>query len=903
MVKTIKFFDPRDKQYGELSNNYRYWMTIDKVKYPTITNFIYSNMLVKPQLRQELQQFNSGVESKGGSIRDEAKTVDIMTKYMELVAKERNIIIKNAVENAYRSKLDNKDNLNLRQKLLSTGNAPIKYISQNNFLGVGPQGTGNNIVGKYLMQIRLQLRNAKIKQERDYAIYEAYLAQKGLQTEIFNGSDLSIYLGKSPSAIIDMIGRSVLVKGSLGQDTIIDVLHKKGLIDNEVYIAVDHPTTLVQSVRKNELAQLRQRQLARRIRVVFEMYSDYTLEKHYPDLKPEQYSQAREQQITKVGLETLVEMEKQAYYLFTEGMLSERLSDNIDRKFLDIPLPSTKDVAEAQEYVPPPLDGTYLESIGNPIEIHPIPQTKEQEEYSVFSPIDNTNIFTIDNRQYPTICHFITISLIANIPTVKTMDKAYEYIIIPTMNSYVQPKIKFQDYNTLSTKYQNLYDIDRQTRMSYFMQLGLNKKFEDRLLQDILIMTGDANLVWDDFNDPILGVGSKEYPGTNIVGKYLMTLRDQLILVRKNEKIDAITTEDITSILSEDKFLYGWIQMRVKDMCKVIYTMKQYIDTKLGTTTEMSDVKMVMISSTTLDTIYQPCSHIFGSVDKITAHVPHYFRVMVQLCPGFKDVSADVVDVIWKRIAVMFYYLIEHTKLETTANIRNTIAGLEKLVSKGGPCVEIVTNTRDNCIISALVNLISGISKFNTILKMSPPVTKQDVETATSIILNKDVSDEINPGKLEEINDPHDYLKDDQHIADEMAKKFYNDYTDGIIDKDTMAKRRSIAMAARSKYWADRIKNKDKDKDKDNGDDSDIDKLFETQNDALLLGEEEAEDSVEMEDSVEYDKLVNMLKSIDNIDNPGKIASLIAGAVPTIRNYSMPDKIRYNRINFFATQK
>ena len=129
---------------------------------------------------------------------------------MELVAKERNIIIKNAVENAYRSKLDNKDNLNLRQKLLSTGNAPIKYISQNNFLGVGPQGTGNNIVGKYLMQIRFQLRNAKIKQDRDYAIYEAYLAQKGLQTEILNGSDLSIYLGKSPSAIIDMIGRSVL---------------------------------------------------------------------------------------------------------------------------------------------------------------------------------------------------------------------------------------------------------------------------------------------------------------------------------------------------------------------------------------------------------------------------------------------------------------------------------------------------------------------------------------------------------------------------------------------------------------------------------------------------------------------------------------------------------------------
>ncbi len=266
--------------------------------------------------------------------------------------------IQSAVELAYKAKQDSNDILT--RKLLSTDNSPIKYISDNDFLGVGQQGTGNNLIGKYLMQIRRQLRNAskykeqaKLQQDRDYALYEAYIAQKGLQSEIFNGKDLSIYLGKTPSAIIDMIGRSELVKGALTQDTVINVLHKKGLIDKDVYIAIDHPTTLVQAVRKQELRQLYNRQVSRRKRLVFEMYSDYTLKKHYPDLKPDQYNTAKEQQMSKIGAETLLEMENQAYELFNQGMLSSKLSDNIDTKFLQIPLPSKKDITEAEEYMPP----------------------------------------------------------------------------------------------------------------------------------------------------------------------------------------------------------------------------------------------------------------------------------------------------------------------------------------------------------------------------------------------------------------------------------------------------------------------------------------------------------------------------------------------------------------------
>ena len=51
----IKLFNPNDKPFGKLSNNAYYPMTIDGKNYPTVTNYILSNMVATPLWKTILQ--------------------------------------------------------------------------------------------------------------------------------------------------------------------------------------------------------------------------------------------------------------------------------------------------------------------------------------------------------------------------------------------------------------------------------------------------------------------------------------------------------------------------------------------------------------------------------------------------------------------------------------------------------------------------------------------------------------------------------------------------------------------------------------------------------------------------------------------------------------------------------
>jgi predicted NAD-dependent protein-ADP-ribosyltransferase YbiA (DUF1768 family) len=892
MVRTIKLYDPRDKQYGDLSNNYKSWITIDRVRYPTVTNFILSNMLTTPHLRRELQEFSD--------------IKNIENKYTELLTKEINTITQNAVETAYTSKI--KNNQVLSEKLLSTGKSPIKYIASDEFLGSGKQGTGYNLVGKILMQIRHQLRNsfkyqqeAKAQEDKDYTIYEAYLAQKSLQQLISKGKDIIDYIGKSPADIIDYMGRSEVMKGSLDHDTVINVLAKRNLIDPEVYLSVEYPTILAQVIRKNELGMLRKRQIGARTKIIFEMYIDYIIEKNFPSLKPEQYVLARKQQLEKIGYEAYDDIAQRVMKLYYDGMLSERLSKNIDHQLLELYIPTTRAVDEAEAYILPTKENStdssipYTEPVGIPIEIYSLPQNEEQSMYTVFSLIDNTLMINIYGRIFPTIFHYVTASLIARIPSIKNMTNAYKYVIIPSEN----PVPKFVNYDNLKNQYDKLNIEDMATRIEYYMQVGMNSKFENRTFQDSLLLTGDDKLEWNDSFNSILG-----NPG-NLTGKYLMSLRKKFKLQRNEEKIDSLKVDDITTILEKDKFLNDWLQMRVSDMCKVINTMKNNLNEKLESPVNITS----NLVTSTLDKVYQPCSHIYESAKDITAPVPIYFRLMVQTCPGFNNAETEVVEILWRRVAVIMYYLIEHTKNLSTYNIRSILGNIEQLVTQGGSCIEVAPNPRDNCIISALVNILNGIVQFNKDMGTSSILGKQDVETAASIILNNDIIGEVIPSKL---NDEDIVFEDAaieaKRVGADIATQAYRAYTNNEIDRDEITRNRIAVMKARSKYWNKRMK------DQKNNEGIDLETLVDDSlNEDDDYEEMERQLEISMEKSIDDDdviepgmenaSLLDILRNMEGVKYPGRFATLIAGATKIIKGYKMSNRVKTNRINFFATQR
>ena len=51
----IKLFNTNDKNFSKLSNDAYHLITIDGQKYPSVTNYIYSNMLTTPTYKLIIQ--------------------------------------------------------------------------------------------------------------------------------------------------------------------------------------------------------------------------------------------------------------------------------------------------------------------------------------------------------------------------------------------------------------------------------------------------------------------------------------------------------------------------------------------------------------------------------------------------------------------------------------------------------------------------------------------------------------------------------------------------------------------------------------------------------------------------------------------------------------------------------
>ena len=880
MEESYTIFDPKDKPFGCLSNNYKHPMKLDDKYWNTVTNYIYANMLTDPMNIERVRKIS--------------KPKEIKTTFLDLSTIEINDITMKSMEIALTEKFKNTQ---LAEKLIATDNSPIFYVSQNQILGTGVTNDGKNMYGKYLTQIRFNLRNSFKKQKQEQAkidqeqkIYDTYLAEKGLIKSINDGNDLKKFINLSPKEIIDKLGRSDLERTSPTRDFIVELAYKKTL-NQELLNAIEHPNTLVLYIRKKEMRKLRLRKIKEQKEIIFDMYADYLLEKHYPDLKVEQYTQAKKQELSTIGWKQQDDLQDRLFELFKKDMLSDRLSNSIDKRMASYIIPTELDVEEAEKAsiliddTKVKIDTPYVTEKGEPILIYTYnedPKYEKYKKYMDFSPTDiSSGMLKIDNKLFPSVSHYITYNFILHLKSfnLKTKNKAtgkvnntklvkeaYSELLID-VNTQIEGVQSFLNIEQLSLKYLKLQDLDYKEQLKNLATKGLDKKFEDRGLQDILLFTENATLIYNDFSDPILGVGDKTQKGLNYIGEYMMKLRMKYKELRKDETFTKLDDTHISQILTEDPFMKEWLNMRIKDMCKVVTIMKNYLYIK-----EEQDILLKPDTVTAiLDKIYQPCSEIFEASHLITNKIPEYFKSMVTKCPGFDKIDHKIIELMWKRIAVIIYYLIQHMENSNIKNIRAVIARIELLVTKGSKCISVILDDYENCILSAIINLTRGIIEFNKQYSYSTIVTEQDIKTAASIILNADVYEDIK----------------------------INDGTNKISP--------TIIQVAYDLENAD----EEGDRGDEGGDRGDGDEEFFFPPDDDDDDEENRVDNFDEyapEDddngfSPYTDMIISQLNEIDEIKEPEKIAGIIENAIQIIKTYPISKKVKQNRINFFATQR
>ena len=1055
-MTTIKIYNNRKNSLPRLSNNFPQEMTIDGIKYRSVTNYIYSNMLRTAMPRSLMSNAKTHGKCVGSANcrsiigsqgkcsktpRESLKTMcenagctfanlSLPDQYEEFREKENMDFINTHLDIALESKISNSDELT--KILLSTGNRPVRYISDNNILGIGLDGNGKNVFGKVLQEMRVRFSGAKSQQIRNENMekmntkkYNTYVAYTNLTKLLMTGNDLNDYEGMTSTEVLEkMKNDNVAIGNTFYKDLIITGINKiiknlqtakvnqdddvggecleeiraenysfeklrgeKSWIDINVIISIFKPNSLSVLVRGDNLGKLAEQLVRNEKKLVLGMYMDYLLRKQFPNIKPERYEEARNQQLVTLDQNDLTKLQKRVWDMYNKGMLSASLSDLIDDAKKKVPAP--KDIETAgllSDAIKKSFDANKKPILQNVIknvngETVDIYVNTGNNMYDVFSPLHKEDI-DIANHKYPSITHYLftmNLSVLYDVTDKSKklkrigVDKAYD--MLTTGNN------EFKTIKEIEEVVDRLKDHSYNEEIKIYTKTALYFKFnKSRESQNELISTENKRILWEDRRDDVLGSGA-DGRGFNFVGKVLEKIREIWKEARKGEKIDQLSTDDITKVF-DNKFLRGWFRMKTHDMCNIIVTMKDYmyikhailIDdvktqddtnkhifshyTRKGKTNPTSeenlllgafgddsssddeendnekhlyskdeeiDEKEIDFVTTVLDKIYLPCSHIFAATDKIKVEAPEIFKNMVTDYHGCKNMSNKVIDILWKRIAVIIYYLIELLVSPTSINIVTTLGQIEGLVSKRRKCKEIIQDPEDNCILGAILNILKGVIILDKKYGKNKGVQVVDFDAATTILLNINSLNEQRALRLKKsgivTHKPEVDINYIEKVKEDLKAFGYSKtIIKSVIDDIKLVNKQidyeTLAMSKKAEgNDTDIFKRKGKKK-KIYRKKSEINEMMPGMNDGEIGEYESSEDESEDESEaggkdnktlpsiplavVEELKLIG----VDAIDIvPGLIVTMDK-SIRFVKDYKLlPSRIKTNRINFFSTER
>jgi ribA/ribD-fused uncharacterized protein len=147
MTEIIRFYSVSD-EFGEFSNFSPHPIALDGKRWPTSEHYFQAQKFQDPGKREEIRKANSPMiaarlgRSRKSPLRRDWESVKI-----------------GVMHDAVRAKFTQHDTL--RALLLSTGDAKlVEHTENDSYWGDGGDGSGKNMLGRILMQVRDELRTA-----------------------------------------------------------------------------------------------------------------------------------------------------------------------------------------------------------------------------------------------------------------------------------------------------------------------------------------------------------------------------------------------------------------------------------------------------------------------------------------------------------------------------------------------------------------------------------------------------------------------------------------------------------------------------------------------------------------------------------------------------------------------
>lgn len=858
MPKELLFFDPKDRPFGFLSNNYVFDIPIGHQTWPMVSKYVYASLTNVPTYKNIIKL----------TPLKEAKQVT-----EELVKQETSSIVAHSIQDVLKAKLS-METSKFRDALIATANSPLEYRQDDEVVD-----DFSAMLVKYLYQLRhgyhvaiKNLERTAIRDDYFHRIYARYHARNIIYDVLNAEKDIRPYYNKTPTEIIEIAKDPV---ESTKRDAVIRrLIEKKNTMVMEDIVYVDYPETLVPSILKERIAIYAENK-SRKLRVeILNSYLNYLLEKEFPDVPPEKYELAKKQQLGSITQEKRIAYANKIWELYTEGgALSERWSQKADEIVDKYYIPSQKEIESYENYVMPDpeqkkeMPYTYIQTAlsGEKSVIYPIDSPIVSDANKKFLPLSPyyEEPFQINGFRFLAMWQYIYANLLRNLKA------AIPGGLLDVYNNIIKdPKTReFRNKKDVEKLYMEKISENTYKTVVKAAKIALEVKFDFKEMQDVLLMTGDAKLVWGDATDPILGIGPDGKGGNN-VGIILGEIRQKIIKESiKNKDIEKeinVTLDNFDDILIRDFFIRDWLVMRIFDIDRIIRNVKYYVTLRFPS----EQPKLTRDFATDItDLIYQPCSHVYGKAESVIADVP---KIFVEIAKG--TISLPILEVIWKRIAVLLYNAYSIIKTKNMKTLREIISISEQLTRNNDViCTEFTENNKDNCIISALLNIVGRILEFNKnqgyITDTDDKITDIEIKTAVSILVGKNMTENI-------CADPKTPIKkhstSNYEEGEDLTKMDYDFFNEDAVEDD-------------QEY-----------DDADNEDYEDYGDEYE---------DDYGGDGMDSSSPVQDATLALYLKEQFNVNEPSNIIPLIHSAVSCVKNWNMPALIKDNRINFFLSPK
>jgi predicted NAD-dependent protein-ADP-ribosyltransferase YbiA (DUF1768 family) len=383
-------------------------------------------------------------------------------------------------------------NKQLEELLFTTENYPIIYRSNDNILGVTPQGVGLNLLGKYLVEIRSEI--SKKYETTEKRMYNAYVAltllEKLISTE---NNDLSEFVGLDQNEIINKyiylkaltVSKTQKVDLSkMTQDQIINSYKyfvpnpDKNILESLTFgdnikilklleVSLRNPYILVLYVRKKYINNLRITQQMRIKNDIFNIYVDNLIQTKFPTLPKNKYEEAKNKELN-MDYRELEALKEQIIDFYKEKILPEEVMERINNEVNFNNLVSDEEIRRVENE---DINTLYIIDEEEKKEAIIFEDVKEGEvnnnPYSVFSPTYYSEMFTIKNNQYPTIIHYIIANLFASIPDIDNLNNAHHYLLIDMFGDK-NDILNYNDKDSLMNSYRdNKYNTFNQLRKKF----------------------------------------------------------------------------------------------------------------------------------------------------------------------------------------------------------------------------------------------------------------------------------------------------------------------------------------------------------------------------------------------------------------------------------------------------